>query len=204
MRQLTSLVHLIKAIFNGEPSVVLGAALRGQTHPMTPDQKRATLLHYAQRYGTPQFLETGTYLGDTLAYLAPHFTHLASIELSKELFQKARQRFDGHGKISLYQGDSAEIIPGLMDALEERGLIWLDAHYSGGFTAIAGDEETPILAELRQVFARNAHKHIILIDDAREFGGNAAYPPLDVVARVADKAGYSCESRFDIIRLLPR
>jgi len=67
-----------------------------------------------------------------------------------------------------------------------------------------GSEETPILAELRAVFGRFKARHVILIDDAREFEDQSTYPALDEVRKIAEANGYNFECRFDLIWLTPR
>jgi len=67
-----------------------------------------------------------------------------------------------------------------------------------------GSEETPILAELRAVFGRSKTRHVILIDDAREFEDKSTYPALDEVRKIAQANGYNYECRFDLNRLTPR
>src|SRR5437879_2682040 len=82
----------------------------------------------AKRFGIGVFVETGTYHGDTLASLLPHFDRLISIEIEPKLASRARARFEGESKVTIIQGDSAN---GLRSALRnldgQPALIWLDA-----------------------------------------------------------------------------
>jgi predicted O-methyltransferase YrrM len=169
---------------------------------MPEPMKRLTLQHYADHYSLKTFIETGTFRGETLAFLEAQMEELHSVELSPELFAAAQKNFEGNAKIHLHHGDSADIFPKILNGLRNSALIWLDAHYSAKITA-HGPEETPILAELDAVFSNKNHRHLILIDDAREFEGNPAYPKLQQVREMAEKNGYFFECRFDLIRLLP-
>jgi hypothetical protein len=71
--------------------------------------------------------------------------------------------------VTCLYGDSAEVLPAILENIDEPALFWLDAHYSGTKTA-HGKVETPIIAELNTVLRHKwAAEHIILIDDARYF-----------------------------------
>lgn len=169
---------------------------------MPENCKRETLLYYAKKFGPRVFIETGTFRGETLAFLEKDFNRLVSLELSREFFLAARKKFENHPKIELLFGDSADLLQGVLASVDEKALIWLDAHYSGKDTAL-GPQETPIIKELDMVFSQSRARHVILIDDAREFGGNPNYPPLSYVEEMASKSGWHYECRFDLIRLTP-
>src|SRR5690242_15318020 len=76
----------------------------------SPEEKRAILNDYRERYGLTNFVETGTLFGDTIAAMQPHFHRLVSIELSEELARKARERFAGQDNVTILQGDSGEVL----------------------------------------------------------------------------------------------
>jgi hypothetical protein len=201
-RKVKNLGNLFVAILKREPFPVLITAAKGHVKPMPEPMKRLTLQHYANRCSLKTFIETGTFRGETLAILEGQMDELHSVELSPELFAAAKKKFEGSSKIHLHHGDSADIFPNILAGFNNPALIWLDAHYSAKITA-HGPEETPILAELEAVFCNKNHRHCILIDDAREFEGNPAYPKLDQVREMAEKNSYNFECRFDLIRLTP-
>ena len=62
-----------------------------------------------------------------------------------------------------------------MARLDRPALFWLDGHYSAGITA-RGDRDTPVLDELRHILSAQEARHVIVIDDAREFGVDPGYP----------------------------
>lgn len=203
IRKLKTLSGICHAALNGEPAEVLQAAIRGHVEGMPPLAKRATLRHYGKKYAAHTFIETGTFRGDTIAFLEPYFDSLYSVELSMDFYFAARKRFESlQDKIHLHQGDSAIQLAGILKQVSGRALIWLDAHYSGKDTA-RGETDTPIMAELDLVARQSLDKHIILIDDARGFGIDPAYPKLQTIADFGKKQGYHFENRFDIIRLVP-
>jgi hypothetical protein len=201
-RQLNNLRGLLSALASCEPWPVIATAARGHVRPMPEPMKRLTLRHYARRHGLRTFVETGTFRGETIEVMLPEMDEIHSVELSDELHAAAVQKFKRETKVHLHKGDSGKVLPGIVDGLTKPALIWLDAHYSAKVTA-HGSEETPILAELRAVFGRSKSRHVILIDDAREFEDKSTYPALDEVRKIAEANGYNYECRFDLIRLTP-
>ena len=165
---------------------------------LTPEEKRDVLLHYARRFACDTLVETGTFFGDTVAWAQEHFAEVHSIELSPDLFARACQRFAGIGNVRLYMGDSAVVLPVVLNSVaDRRPLFWLDAHCSGGITA--GDpDHPPLAAELRTVFGARQDV-VVLIDDGRGLD-------LDQVRGDAVECAPQHEFEFkdDIIRLTPK
>jgi hypothetical protein len=152
-----------------------------------------------------RFVETGTYVGATLADVEPDFAELYSIELGEDLYVAAAKRFVGHEKVHLLQGDSASVLPSIVNGLAGPALFWLDGHYSEGVTA-RGSVDTPIRAELETIFAGDPCGHVVLVDDARSFTGENDYPSInelrELVSRLAPT--YEMTVRDDIVRLVPK
>ena len=114
------------------------------------------------------FIETGTWIGDTIQKaLDIGFKEIKSIELSVDLFNKARQRFKNNINVSLYNGDSAEQMQNIIYDISDKIVFWLDAHYSGGKTAL-GKQICPLYAELDVISKHKRNDNIILIDDIRD------------------------------------
>ena len=65
----------------------------------------------------------------------------------------------------------------LIKKLNEPTLFWLDGHYSAGITS-RGEKDTPIYEELGYLLSTSEHGHVIIIDDARCYGTDPAYPDL--------------------------
>lgn len=121
--------------------------------------------------GAEAFLETGTYFGDTLAVASSIFSSVTSIELSQELYLRARQRFSERPNVELLHGNSAVLLARILSRPERPvdAVVWLDAHYSGEGTA-KGEGNTPVLAELASILEHGCGTEIIVIDDVRMFG----------------------------------
>lgn len=159
---------------------------------------------HIRRFGLQEFVETGTYMGDTLAYVAQTGIDCASIELSPQLHQAARRRFARAANVRLIEGDSGIRLPEMLADIRRPVLFWLDGHYSAGVTASAA-LHTPISAELQAILRHPVKGHVILIDDARCFDGSNDYPHIDDLLRVVREDGnYAAEVSIDIIRLIPR
>jgi hypothetical protein len=123
------------------------------------------------RLGLRRAVETGTYSGAGARRLTTIFESVVTIELSRELWERARRAQADVANLELRQGDSRMELPRLVDPAVPT-LYFLDGHWSGGPTAGQSDE-CPVLDELQAVAAGNA-EDCLLIDDARLF---AAPPP---------------------------
>ncbi len=177
----------------------------GCTGIAPPPVKRMVLSAYLKRYSLIQFVETGTHLGDTLAYIAQlKGVDAKSIELDETYYRAAKQRFARYPNVDLLQGDSGKLLPKLVSQLQTPTLFWLDGHYSGGNTG-KGVLGTPVSAELEAILDSPVEGHVILIDDARCFDGTQDYPNLDrLLETVRHKNTYHIEVSTDIIRLTPK
>ena len=177
-----------------------------QGRPVPPPHayKRRVVRQYAQRYGLQVLVETGTYLGDMVEAMRTKFRSVYSIELDRDLYQRAVQRFAKRKNVVIVQGDSGKVLPEVLGRLSVPALFWLDGHYSAEITA-RGDTDTPIVSELESIATHPIKRHVILIDDARCFDGSHDYPTLDEIERIAGE--YWPDSTFDVqddvIRIAP-
>jgi hypothetical protein len=176
----------------------------GRPVPPPHHHKQRVLREYADKYGLRVFVETGTCFGDTVEAMRPHFECVYSIELSDELHSGALQRFEGVPNVVLIHGDSASQLDGVLSRIDQPTLFWLDGHYSGGVTA-RGDVDTPILAELATILESPDRGHVLVIDDARCFGADPAYPSIDELRSFIKKkrSGVDFEVLDDMIRVTP-
>jgi hypothetical protein len=152
--------------------------LGGKPVPVPHLVKQRTVKQYAKQFSLRTLIETGTYLGTMIEATKNNFARIFSIELDPTLYERARQRFVHLHHVTLFQGDSSNVLPQILTQVDSPSLFWLDAHYSGGITA-KGDLDTPIMSELRLIFEHSLTGHVILIDDARAFIGQDGYPTLE-------------------------
>lgn len=166
--------------------------------------KQKNLLDAATKYNVKVLVETGTYLGEMIEAMAPHFDRIYSIELSDLLHAKAKRRFKNRDNIYLIHGDSGKELKNLLAVLKQPAVFWLDGHYSAGITA-KGEKDTPIYEELEHIFNAKDLGHVIIIDDARCFGPDPGYPSLDDVKKFIKihRAHANIEERFDSIIITP-
>jgi hypothetical protein len=120
------------------------------------------------------------------------------------LFARAQARFHGLSGITLIQGDSAREIARVLPQLKVPTLFWLDGHWSDGVTA-HGDTNTPVREELAAILAAPDLSHVILIDDAREFGVDLSYPTIEELRQMvaAQRPHLRLSVDADIIRIYP-
>ena len=175
-------------------------------------EKRSIILSYQQIFKTKTFIETGTFMGDTIEALKNDFDYLYSIELSEELALRATKRFEDSQKVRIIQGDSGMEIESLIQDIKEPMLFWLDGHYSGEFMyqdefikTAKGSLHTPIEKEL-QLILTSDQPHVILIDDARLFIGQMDYPTIKQIKEIVKKISkfnHKLSVSRDIIRIVP-
>lgn len=132
------------------------------------------------------FIETGTGYAETTELASGIFRKVHTIELSEVLYKRATDKFGKTKNVTCHFGDSKKILPKLIAQLDEPIIFYLDAHYSGGLAAF-GEEEVPLLEELKVIKTRE-YPDIIIIDDLRLFGKaytttetggqNEQYPPI--------------------------
>jgi hypothetical protein len=177
---------------------------KGKPAPPPHVVKERTLQEYSRRYGLKILVETGTYYGDMLESMKAYCELLYSIELSEELHKKAKERFKGAKHIVLIRGDSGVELKRLMDKINKPALFWLDGHYSAGVTA-RGEKDTPILEELQHILSAPDRGHVIIIDDARCFGSDPAYPSMEELKNLINlkRANLEIVVQDDSIRITP-
>ena len=157
--------------------------------------KRALLRETAVAYGLRVLIETGTYMGETSWALRREFDRIETIELEPTLAHLAAIRFARTANVHVHAGDSADVLPRLLDALDTPALFWLDAHPSTDRTAHGA---IPLRDELAAIAAHPVRGHVVLVDDL-QYLGEAGYPRLDEL----ELPGYSLDTVGSVARLTP-
>lgn len=140
--------------------------------------KQRTLRRFAQRFGIKILVETGTCRGHMVEAMKDVFDQVFSIELGRDLYEKAKKKFEAVPNVEIIHGDSGVELGNLIKMIDQPILFWLDAHYSMGVTA-RGDIDTPILEELEHILSAKKNENVIIIDDARDFGSSPDYPSIE-------------------------
>jgi hypothetical protein len=175
--------------------------MNGFPAPAPQRVKMAVLARYGLMTGT--WVETGTFLGHTTAFLAKRAQQVFTIEPAPALAERARRRFARHANIDVIEALSEDVFPSLLSTLTGDVSFWLDGHSSGGFTH-SGPQVTPIREELACIEA-NVHRYrqvCIAIDDVRGFptgvDQDTAYPRKSEVIAFADRLNLRWSIEHDI------
>lgn len=170
---------------------------------LTAEERCRTISGYADMYGFPNFVETGTAGGDTCLALADKFMNVYTIEIAEYLYNISQQRLAVVHNVECILGDSSVVLPSLLQRINGSCIFWLDAHYCGDPRG-RGQEDTPIATELQYIFATQI-PHVILIDDARLFGRDPAYPTIDWVRNIATWQDIEYDFAYvdDMMRIVP-
>lgn len=132
---------------------------------MGPPQK--LMLNLATEFRIKDFVETGTYYGRTAVWASKAFERVSTIENSKEIYERTKNKCQYIDNIDFLFGDSRAKLDELCQALTIPSIFWLDAHWSGGQT-YGDSDQCPLLEELR-IINNSGLNHFIFIDDARLF-----------------------------------
>lgn len=150
------------------------------------------------------WIETGTYLGDTSKSLSKRAPKVITLEPSQELYEYSRSRLKPIKNIDCLLGSSEEQFTKALELVSKKANIWLDGHYSGDVTHL-GATETPLLFEL-QVITEHLPKFTtlrIFIDDIRccpqEESQSNSYPTLEFLTNWAVKNGFTWSLGPDIL-----
>src|SRR5690349_25084861 len=104
---------------------------RMQGCPLPPPHvvKQLAILRYQRSRRFTTFIETGTFTGEMVDAMRPHFRRVISIEMSPDIHHTASQRFRDDPRVQLLLGDSAIVLPRVLDQLQEPAVFWLDGHF---------------------------------------------------------------------------
>jgi hypothetical protein len=177
--------------------------LRGEPIRSPHLLKQRTVRDYARRYGLRVLVETGTYYGEMVAAMKNHFAEIYSVEFDSALAQRAAKKFSGCKHIHILEGDSAKVVPEVIQQLREPALFWLDAGYYG-WAGLQGDKQR-LTTELEAILRDERFRHVILMDDARGLNGQNGAPTVEQLKQriEAEFPGRSVEVTYDILRITP-
>jgi len=153
-----------------------------------------TLNKYAEAAAYDVAVETGTLFGDSALRLSKYFSRVYTIEINRELFERASARLKGNDRVRVLFGDSKLVLRDLVKDIHAPCLFYLDAHFSGdhatnwkesrwrGYrvdTGYAGDRPTaenqvPLFEEIKAIHDGLKSRCLIYIDDVDEFDESGA------------------------------
>jgi hypothetical protein len=163
--------------------------------------KQACVLRNGRRGA--QWVETGTFLGETTELLADHGSHVISLEPAESLYLRAKEKFKDNPKVTLLNAASEDVFPQLLKDIQGEVNFWLDGHYSAGDT-FQGDLDTPIVDELSCIEKNlgNFDRLVVLVDDVRCFNPAlpeySQYPSLNYLVEWANRCSLDWHIEHDM------
>ncbi len=121
------------------------------------------------------FVETGTYRGDTAMMAARNFFFVYTIEIVPELFQESMKRAADADvqNIRFNLGDSLEKLPAILAEVKEGAFFFIDAHQSGADTGNNNKQRVPLLLELDLILGADLGPSVLIFDDVRFWKGES-------------------------------
>ena len=174
-------------------------AARGRVRNPHSLMKLALLNELRERSHSTELIEVGTFLGVTAARSAKHFEKVFTIELSQELFEKAKSFLASYPNVTVLQGDGCDHIKKIFENKSVKcATIFLDGHFSGGITA-HGEVPEPAIEELKLLSKFKDQIGAIMIDDFRSFGEEPGFPTKSELIDAVEKffPGYQISIQFD-------
>ena len=171
--------------------------------PCPPKVKRRAIYSHSIKGG--DWIETGTYLGETTKFLANRKNKVISIEPQLNLFEFNQMRFRKNKNVTIIHGTSQEKLSAAIEMLSGDINFFLDGHFSGGLTFDSG--RAPIMEELEIIInSINPKQKIkVFIDDFRLFQqgnqGDELYPDRNVVISWLSNRGFYWNIDHDILQI---
>jgi len=119
------------------------------------------------------FVETGTYRGDTAIMASAYYENVYTTEICYERYEESKKRSeDAHlTNIDFLYGDSQELLKVISPKVTEGAVFFIDAHISGFDSSWNGRERVPLMKELEVILKHNIGPSVFIIDDVRFWKG---------------------------------
>jgi hypothetical protein len=175
--------------------------LRGEPARSPHLLKQHTVRRYARERHLRILVETGTYFGEMVDAMKACVDRIYSIEYDPALAERARRKFARWKHVEILQGDSAVLIPAVLERIAEAALFWLDAGYYG-WADIQGDTSR-LQTELDAILGHRIGGHVVLLDDARGLDGRRGAPTVEELKRRIESQfpGRTVSVTHDILRI---
>lgn len=137
------------------------------------DLRIFNLRELKEKFNLKYFVETGTLFGEGVDHALNHgFDDVYSIEIDKELYDRAITKYAFNAGVNIIHGSSHEKIKDLL-SLDGNCLFWLDAHFPSAdcnkksYTDEKDMEiRAPLQTEIELLSQRkNKYKDVIIADD---------------------------------------
>lgn len=115
------------------------------------------------------FIETGSYIGETLSNIKFEFKKLISIEITERYSSFCKIKFTNDINVEIIKGDSLIELPKIIDVYRDKKIVfYLDGHYSAGDTG-KNNIDVPLIEEMKIISNKCTEETLIIIDDADLF-----------------------------------
>ena len=139
-----------------------------------PSLSESFLLELHDNYTNySNFIESGTYLGETIKGMEPYFNSLHKNKIKEEYYNNCRNNIKSN-KINFLLGDSTIEMETLLPTIKDKTIFFLDGHWSAGDTG-KGLKDCPLYEELTLINTLYENEGIIIIDDCRLFGKGPSF-----------------------------
>lgn len=119
------------------------------------------------------FIETGTYKGETAAIMSKHFKEVITMEIHPGTYNIGKKRCAGLKNVNCLLGDSTQHLGNIVDEVKGQGnYYFLDAH----------GPLVPLLKEMEIILSKEEHKPLVIIIDDYRFFRPGVRPPKDWAA----------------------
>ena len=149
------------------------------------------------------FVETGTYKGDTTLMASDYYDKVFTMEIVPELHYNSKLRAEKAGKtnINFYLGDSVKLLQQIVPLVQDGSVFFIDAHQSGFDTSNNG-KQVPLMDELKVLLSTRLGPSLFIFDDVRFWVNHdqAAWDWTDVseqgIIRTFTEKGYAVDKFF--------
>ncbi len=138
------------------------------------------VVRYHKRIKFNAAIETGTFRGETTVGLAKLFPKVFTIEVDPELYESTKPRFRFYSNITSLLGNSARLMPEILDTIEYPLFAYLDAHWQ---------DYCPLRDEIAALLAVKKPKLIMIHDfkvPGRDFGYDVYHGSPNSLETIAD------------------
>jgi hypothetical protein len=119
------------------------------------------------------FVETGTYKGDTTLMASKHFDKVFTTEIYEPLYVQSKKRAEDEGvsNIQFCLGNSVDLLKDIVPQVLEGAVFFIDAHISGNDSSWNQVQRVPLLEELSVILENKLGPSLFVIDDIRFWNG---------------------------------
>ena len=101
---------------------------------------------FSKKYDIKNFVETGTFKGNSSVWASNHFKNVYTIEIDETIYNETKNRSDAGNNIEFILGNSKDEIPKVIEKLDGPAIFWLDGHWCVGAVSgacLAGGQSDP-------------------------------------------------------------